>query len=325
MSRVFSRTGMFMFAMLCAMGAIVAHAQEYPARLVRIINPFPTGGPTDPPVRWAADKLTEAFGQQVIVEFKGGAAGNIGAETVARAPADGYNLLFVTSSFPLAAVVPERLPFDPIRDFTAIGAVSSGPIIFVARPALGVRSIQDLIALARKMPGKVTFASSGVGGSGHLYGEMLKLITGVNMLHIPYKGAGPAIADLLGGHVDTFFVAGGTVLPLLTSGKLVALGVGSAKRERTLPDIPTVHEAGVPGFSATSRYGLLAPAGTPRAIVMKLNTTLAKVLNTPETRQRFASLGLEPDTSTPEEFAAYIKNEIVTWTRVVKATGIQPE
>lgn len=322
MSNFIGRAVMFMLAMGCA---IIAQAQEYPSRLVRIINPFPTGGPTDPPVRWVADKLTEAFGQSVIVEFRGGAAGNIGAETVAKAPPDGYNLLFVTSSFPLAAVVPERLPFDPVRDFTAIGPVSSGPIIFVARPALGIRSIQDLIALARKTPGKVTFASSGVGGSGHLYGEMFKLITGVNMLHIPYKGAGPAIADLLGGHVDTFFVAGGTVLPLLSSGKLVALGVGSAKRERALPDIPTVHEAGAPGFSATSRYGLLAPAATPRAVVMKLNTTLARVLNTPETRQRFASLGLEPDTSTPEEFAAYIKNEIATWTKVVKATGIQPE
>lgn len=312
-------------ATVTAVAPVTTSAQEYPNKVIRIVNPFSTGGPTDPPVRWLAEKLSEHFGQPVIVDFRGGAAGNIGADYVAKSPGDGYTLLFITSSFILSAVTSAKLPFDPVRDFAPVSPVSSGPTLLVVNAKLGVRSVQELIALARKSPGKITFASSGRGGPLHLYGELLKTLTHVDMLHVPYKGAGPGVADLLGGHIDCMFVGLPAVLPHMKSGKVVALAVSSLKRAQALPDLPTLHESGATGFDGSSRYGVLAPASTSRDIVNKLNASLIKVLHTPETRQKFTDFGLEPDTSTPAEFAAYIREQIAKWNKVARAAGVEPE
>ncbi len=304
---------------------VVSSAQDYPTKVIRIVVAFPTGGPTDPPARWVAEKLTEHFGQPAIVDFRGGAAGNIGTVYVAKALGDGYTLLFITSSFILSSVTSANLPFNPERDFAPVSSVSSGPTLLVANAKLPVRSTQDLIALARRSPGKITFGSSGRGAGLHLYGELFKTLANVDMLHVPYKGAGPAVTDLVGGHVDTMFVALPAIVPHLKSGRVVALGVVSLKRASALPDVPTINEAGVSGFDGTSRYGMLAPVSTPRDVINKLNAALVKVLNTPESRQRFADFGLEPDTSTPTEFASYIKEQIVKWTKVARAAGVEPE
>lgn len=305
--------------------ALPAPAQEYPVKVVRLVVPFPTGGPTDPPARAIAAGLTEVFGQQVIVDFRGGAAGNIGTEHVARSAPDGYTLVLVTSSFILAPVTQSKPPFDPIRDFAPISLVSRGPVVLVVNPSVPVRSVKELIALARKHPGKLTFASSGTGGPLHLYGELLKTLTKIDMLHVPFKGAGPAVVDVVAGHVDLMFVALPAVVPHMKAGRVRALAVGSQQRASALPDLPTVEESGVKGFEGSSRYGILAPAGTPGSIVARLNATLGKVMATRAIKERFEGYGLEPEHSAPEAFGAYLREQIARWTSVARAAGVRPD
>lgn len=302
-----------------------ALAQAYPSRLVRMVVAFPTGGPTDPPARWIAQKLSENFGQPVIVDFRGGASGNIGTEFAAKSAPDGYTLLFITSSFYLSAVTSANLPFDPIRDFSPISPATSGPTLFVVHPSLGISSVKELVALAKKSPGRLTFGSSGQGGPLHLYAELFKYMAGVEMLHVPYKGAGPAVTDVVAGRIDTLFVGMPAVVPFMKTGKVVAIGVSSIERAQALPDLPSIHEQGLTGFDGGSRYGLLAPARTPAEAINRVNGGLKQVLFTADTRKVFGDFGLEPIHSSPAEFGAWIRSQIERWSKVAKIAGIKPE
>jgi tripartite-type tricarboxylate transporter receptor subunit TctC len=308
---------------LCAQGQ--ALAQTYPSKLVRIVNPFATGGPTDPPVRWIAQKLSETWGQPVIVDFKGGASGNIGADFVAKSPADGYTLLFITSSFVLSAVTSANLPFDPVKDFYPVTPVTSGPTILVVNAAVPARNVKEFIALAKKNNGKMSYGSSGRGGPLHLYMELFKTMAGVDVLHVPYKGAGPALADVLAGRLDAMFVGLPAAVPHLKAGKLFAIGNSSLERAQSLPDLPTIDEQGLKGFDGGSRYGVLAPARTPTDTVNRIHAGLVKVLFTPETKKLFNDFGIEPISSSPPEYAAWIKSQIERWTQVARTAGVQPE
>lgn len=299
-------------------------AQDYPVKSIRLVVGYPPGGPTDAVARAIAQKLTEVLGQPVVVDFRSGAAGNIGADSVAKSPPDGYSLLLITDSFMISASTYAKLPFDPLKDFAPISLVTNGHIVLAVNPALPAKSVPELIALAKRNPGKLTFASAGTGGPLHLFGELFKTMAGVDMLHVPYKGAGPAVIDVLGGHVDMIFVALPPALPHIKTGKLRALGVGDLERVASLPGVPTLNES-VPGFEASSRYGMLAPAATPKEIVAKLNSALVQVLQTQEIRERFAGFGVEPLSCTPADFAAYLREQIVRWSKVVKAAGIRPE
>lgn len=302
-----------------------AQTQTYPSKVVRMVVAFPTGGPTDPPARWIAQKLGETYGQPVIVDFKGGASGNIGTEYVAKAAPDGYTLLFITSSFYLSAVTASNLPFDPVRDFAPISPVTSGPTLFVVHPSLGVSSVKELIALAKKNPGKLTFGSSGQGGPLHLYAELFKHMAGIEMLHVPYKGAGPAVTDVVAGRIDTLFVGMPAVVPHMKAGKVIAIGNSSMERAQALPDLPSIHEQGLTGFDGGSRYGIMAPARTPVEAINRVNAALRQVLFTSDTRKVLGDFGLEPIHSPPAEFGAWIKSQIERWTRVAAIAGIRKE
>jgi len=260
-----------------------------------------------------------------VVDFHPGASGNIGADIVAKSPPDGYTLLAITTAFTLAPSMYAKLPFDPLRDFTPISLLATGDILLVVNPTVPARSVTELVALAKKKPGSLAYGSGGHGTSLHVAGELLKTKTGIDMLHVPYKGATPAMIDVIGGHVDLMFMTLPPTLPHIKAGKLRALGVASRARVKGLPDVPTIGESGLPGFSVDSRYGILAPANLPKDLVAKLNSMLVQVLRTQEIGDQFARVGLEPITSTPQEFASYLRSEITKWAEVVRAARIKPE
>jgi tripartite-type tricarboxylate transporter receptor subunit TctC len=299
-------------------------AGGYPVKPVRIVDAFPPGGGSDVVARLIAPKLTEAWGQQVLVENRGGAGGTIGAEHALRAAPDGYTVLIATASY---AVNPSvyKLPYDPINDITVIGQTASGPFVAVVHPSVPVKSIKELVALAKAKPGAINFASTGTGGITHLVSEFFKLTAGVDLVHIPYKGTGPALTDLLGGQVQVMFAASAAVMPHVTSAKLRALAVTGAKRVAALPDLPTVIESGVPGYDATLWYALLAPRGLPKDVLNLWNTEVNRVIQTQEIRERFASGGLEPAPGSPEQFTAVLKRDVERWAKVVKQAGIKIE
>ena len=301
-----------------------AQAQGYPTKPVRIVSPFAAGGPADAPSRWIAGKLSQSLGQQFIVDSRGGASSIIGTDLVAKSAPDGYTLLFTTVSFILTGMTAANAPFDPVRDFAALTPVANSVSILVVGPALQVKSVRELIEHARKNPGKVKYASSGTGGILHLYGELLEVAANVDLLHVPYKGGGPAAAAVMGGEVEASFVGLSGVLPLLKSGKVRPLAVASGTRSAALPEVPTMAEAGVPGFDeVNSRYQMLAPAGTPEPVLAKLHAAIVEAVQAPDTRQRWADLGLEPFSSSRSEHAAYIKSQIALWTRSAKAAGMK--
>jgi len=300
-----------------------ASAAQYPSRPIHLVVPFSAGGTTDLLARIIAQKLGESFNVPVIVDNRPGAGGNIGSDTVAKAAPDGYTLVLGTvGTHAINASVYKKMPYDPSKDFAPISLVATTPNILVVNPSLPVKSVKDLIALAKSKPGKLTFASSGVGSSVHLSGELFKSMAGVDMVHVPYKGSGPAIVDLIGGQVDMMFDNMPSSLPYVKNGKLKAIAVTSAKRSSVVPDIPTIAESGVPGFEATAWWGLLAPAGTPVEIVGKLNAAVVKALGQPEVAKRLLALGAEPASDTPEQFAAFIKSEKAKWSKVVKFAGV---
>ena len=312
--------------LILAGGAV--HAQEavgYPLKPLRMVVNFPAGGPSDAIARPLAQRVTEQSGQQVIVDFRGGAAGNIGADHVAKSPGDGYTFLLITSSFNTNAAITPNLPFDPIKDFAPVTPAASSSIVFVANPSVPVKGVKDLIALARKHPGKITFASSGTGGSLHLFAELFKMLATVNMLHVPYKGAAPGLVEVVGGQVETMFIALPQTLPHIKSGRLRALGVGNAKRAVSLPDVPTIAEQGVAGYEISSHFGVLAPGTTPREMVQRLNALLVSALQSSSVKERYAAGGSDPVWSTPDAYAAFIRNEIAQWAKVVKQAKIRPE
>ena len=305
------------FALLCR--DIVA--QGYPNKAVRLVVPSAAGGSTDTISRILGQSLTGALGTSVIVDNRPGAGGNIGSEIVAKAPPDGYTLLIPYGGFAVNPTLYRKLAFDPIRDFEPVIQICNVTGILVVHPALPVRTVKDLIALARARPGELNFASAGSGTVTHLAGELFKSMAGVNIVHVPYRGSGPALNDVLGGQVPLMFANVPGTIQHVQSGRLRVLGVNSAARSPLLPNVPTVAEAGVPGYEASTWFGVLAPAGTPRDVVGKLNTEIARVLRTQEMLAHLNSEGATAVGKSPEQFASFIRAEIEKWGKVVRASG----
>ena len=302
--------------------ATVASAQGYPNRTIRLVVPFPAAGTTDILARAAAQKLTEAFGQSVVVDNRPGAAGNIGSDLVAKSAPDGYTLLMGTvGTHAINPSLYSKMPYDHVKDFVPVVLVAGVPNVLVVNPALPVNSVADLIKLAKDKPGQINFASSGSGTSIHLSGELFKTMAGVDITHVPYKGSSPALVDLIGGQVQIMFDNLPSALPQIKAGKLRAIAVTSLKRAPVLPDVPTISESGLPGFEASSWFGVLAPAGTPAPIVARINAEINKWLQSAEAREKLLSQGAEAAGGTPEQFAHHIRAESEKWAKVVKASG----
>jgi tripartite-type tricarboxylate transporter receptor subunit TctC len=294
----------------------------YPTKPVRLVVPFPAAGTTDILARAVAQKLSEAWGQQVIVDNRPGAGGNIGSELVAKAAPDGYTLLMGTvGTHAINPSLYSKMPYDHVKDFTPVILVAGVPNVLVVNPSLPVHSVQELIAYGKANPGKLNFASSGNGTSIHLSGELFKTLTGIQMTHVPYKGSAPALTDLVGGQVQLMFDNLPSSLAFIKGGQLRALAVTSATRSATLPELPTLAESGLPGFEASSWFGVLAPAGTPKDIVDKLNGAVASWLATPEAREKLVAQGAIAAGGPPEAFARHIADETAKWAKVVKASG----
>jgi tripartite-type tricarboxylate transporter receptor subunit TctC len=303
-----------------------AHAQaNYPQRPVRIVVPSSPGGGTDILARVLADHFAKTTGGQFFVENRPGAGQSIGIEAVARSPPDGYTLLMAASTLALNPVMFKNIRYDPVRDFAPISQVASLPNVLLVHPSLPVATLKDLIALAKQKPGELTYASAGVGTSPHMGVELLKHMAGIDLVHVPFRGTGPAVTEVLGGHIPIVLSNTLTAKSLIESGKLRALAVTGAKRAQGLPDIPTVAEAGVPNYEALQWYGLLAPAGTPPEIVARLHAQTAQALKLQDVKERLASDGAEPVGSTPSDFARFIKDELEKWTNVARTANIKPE
>ncbi len=299
-----------------------AAAQAYPNHSIRLVVPFAAGGTTDILARAVAQKLTETMGQPVVVDNRAGAGGNIGADIVAKSPPDGYTLVMGTvGTHAINPSLYAKMPYDHVKDFAPVILVAGVPNVLEVNPSVPVNTVADLIKLAKEKPGQINFASSGNGTSIHLSGELFKTMAGVDMTHIPYKGSAPALADLVGGQVQIMFDNLPSSLPQIKAGKLRAVAVTSLKRAPALPDVPTISESGLPGFEASSWFGVLAPAGTPAPIIAKLNGEINKWIQTPEAREKLLSQGAEAAGGTPEQFVAHIKSETDKWAKVVKASG----
>ncbi|MPZ44612.1 MAG: tripartite tricarboxylate transporter substrate binding protein [Betaproteobacteria bacterium] len=303
---------------------LCAHSEGYPERPIRLVVATGSGGTADLVARLIGQKLTETLGQQVIIDNRPGAGGVIGMNTVARANPDGYTLLLSTPSFTTAPALPpdSGLPFDPIADFSPITQTASQPYVLVVNPTLGVRSVKELIHVARARPGQINFSSSGVGAGSHLVAELFKVMASIDVVHVPYKGSAAALVDTVSGQVQMMFTGTLSGLPVVKSGKLRALGVTTVKRSRLLPDVPAIAEA-VPGYDTTSWSGVLAPAGTPKSIVQSLNKQIVSILQMEPVVDRLASNGSEPLTGTPEEFSDFIRSDIAKWKKLVKDAGIK--
>jgi len=314
-----------MAATLAALMAGGVHAQEasYPSRPITMIVGFPAGGASDVAARAVAAKMGEQMGQTIIVDNKPGAASNIGADAAAKARPDGYTILFGTISMAINGSLYKSLPYDPSKDFRAVSQLSSAPFLLVVNPQSPIKSVADLIEQAGKPGNLVDYASAGNGSGSHLFTELFSSLAGVKMNHVPYRGAAPAMADVLGNQVSLTFDNIITTLPLVESGKLRALAVSTATRSSAAPDVPTLQEAGVAGYDATSWFGLFVPAGTPDAVLQTLSQNAAKAVNSPEVSKTFQAQGSEVIGSTPEQFDAFFKAEVAKWADVVKGAGVQ--
>ena len=308
------------------MAVTSAQAQTYPAKPVRLLVPFPPGGGVDGVARIAFQKLSESLNQQFIIDNRGGSAGVIAAETAARAAPDGYTLFFGTTA--TQTITPhyyKQLPYDPIKDFAPINLLAGAGYILVVHPSLQAQSVKEFIALAKAKPGAFNFSSSGNGTVIQLTMELFRSMAGISLLHVPYKGAAPALADLLSGQIQLTFNPASVVLPHVRSGRLRALGVSSARRTPLAPELPTIAEAALPGYEANGWYAVLAPAGTPQPIITRLNRELQNVIADRDVKERFAATGVEPIGSTPEQFAAYMRDEYAKWGKVIRATGVKAD
>jgi len=309
-------------ALALSLVSMLAAAQAWPSKPIKYIVPFAPGGTTDILGRTIADKLSIALGQPVVIENKPGAGGGLGAEFVAKAAPDGYTIMGGTiSTHAINASLYKDLPYDPVKNFVPITLIARVPNMLVINPNVPAKNVQELVALLKANPGKYTFASSGNGTSQHLSGELFKIQAGVDMQHIPYKGSPPALQDVMGGQVTMTFDNITTAWPLAKDGKLRAVAVTTAKRSSIAPEVPTLAEAGLPGYEIGSWQGVFAPAGTPPEIVKRLNAEIVKIINSPDVQQRLSTLGAEPAPNTPEEFAAMVKLEVVKWADVVKKSG----
>ncbi|MCE2998737.1 MAG: tripartite tricarboxylate transporter substrate binding protein [Betaproteobacteria bacterium] len=318
-------TGLASFCLLAVLASVTAEApaQSYPAKPIRIVVPFPAGGNADIFARTFAQKLGEAWKQTPLVDNRAGAAGIIGTQFVARSPGDGYTLLFGTSgTHTTNPAVYAKLPYDPVKDFAPVSNFADSPFLLVVHPSIPANTMQGLVALAKARPGQLDYASFGAGSSAHLTGEMLRTAAGINIVHVAYKGGPPAVNDLVGGHVALMFNSLPAVLPLVKAGRLRALGVASAKRTPTLPDLPTFAGAGYAGFEAGSWYGVLAPAGTPREAISRLHAETVRMLAQADVRQKLAAEGADGIGNTPEEFATQIQRDMARWARVAREARI---
>ena len=320
---------MLLFFLLLALTLACAgvSAQNYPSRPIRLVVPYPPGGPLDIMARAIGQKLTEAWSQPVVVDNRAGAGGNIGADLVAKSPADGYTLLMgAVATHAINPTLYAKLPYDPVKDFAPVALVAQVPNILVVNPSVPAGSVKELIELARARPGYLNFGSGSTGSTGHLAGELFNAMAGVQMVHIPYKGGAPAMADLLAGQVQLMFDNLANALPNVRAGRLRALAVTTLARSPAMPDLPTIAESGLPGFDLTTWFGLMVPAGTPPEIVIKLNAGIVRALNAKDMRERLEKMGTEPPAdNTPEHFAAFIRAEAAKYAKVVKESGARVE
>ena len=313
-----------MLALLLALFTAVAAAQSYPTKPVRLIIPFPPGGSNDVVGRMIAFQLAERLGRQVVADNQGGAGGIIGTDAAAKAAPDGHTLLLISVAYAFGASM-YKLPYDPATAFAPVALLGTGPVVLAVTAKLPVNSLKELIALAREKPGELNYASAGVGSFQHLASSLFKLQSGLDIVHIPFKGGGPAMMDVIAGNTQIAIGSLIQTLPHIRSGRLKPLGVGSAARVPALPDVPTISEAGVPGYEATNWWGIVAPASTPRPVIERLHRELSVILASAETKKRFESEGGEAAQMTPEEFGRFIAAEMMKWARVVKEAGIRAE
>ena len=316
----------FVLSCMLALAATASYPQSYPNKPIRLIVPWPPTGTVDILGRTLAQKLSDNMGQSVVVDNRGGANVMIGSEAAAKAPPDGYTLVVDNiTGHAINATLQAKMPFDSLRDFAHVSLLAWVPDGVVSLPSLPAKNIRELIALAKAQPGKLTYASFGVGSSAHLAGELFKIMAGVDLLHVPYKGGAPAIADLLAGQVSIYIPVLPSVVQLTKAGRLHLLAVTGAKRSSAMPEVPTVAESGLPGFEASNWFGLMAPAGTPPEIVARLNAEAAKALQAPDVREKLAALGFEIQPSTTQEFTALLKSETEKWAKVARASGARAD
>jgi len=317
----------FFLALAMTLACAGATAQSYPSRPIRLVVPYPPGGPLDIMARAIGQKLTEAWSQPVVVDNRAGAGGNIGADLVAKSPADGYTLLMgAVATHAINPTLYGKLPYDPVKDFAPVALVAQVPNILVVNPSVPAKSVTELIEFARARPGYLNFGSGSTGSTGHLAGELFKTMAGVQMVHIPYKGGAPAMADLLAGQVQLMFDNLANALPNVRAGRLRALAVTTLARSPAMPDLPTMAESGLPGFDLTTWFGLMVPAGTPPEIVVRLNAEIVRALNAKDMRERLDKMGAEPPANnTPEHFAAFIRAEAAKYAKVVRDSGARVE
>ena len=321
------RTARLLLIAMAACGlASPAVAQDYPERPITLVVPYAAGGGNDVMARIVAEKMSKTLGQQVVIENRGGAGGSIATRMIAKAAPDGYTLgLGGTGTLAVAPTLYPNVGYDPRKDFAPVGLIATSALVVLVNPSVPSKSLKEFIALAKQKPGQINFASAGVGSGMHLGTELFLQMADVKLTHVPYKGTGPALTDLLGGHVSVFFSSLPSAIPLIQAGKVRALAVTGAKRSAVLPDLPTVAESGVPGYEAVLHYGIVAPAGTPQPIVAKLNAALRQAVVSPEVHQKIAADGAEPLASTPEEYAADIDREETKWAAIVKRSGAKAE
>ena len=320
--RRFRIAAVLALAALASGAALVASAQTYPSKPIRLVVPFPPGGSLDVVARAIGQKLTEAWGQPVIIDNRPGAGGNIGADLVAKSAPDGYTILEgALSTHAVNVSLYSRMPYDPVRDFAPITLVAVTPNVLVLNPSVPANSVKELIAYAKANPGKLSFGSGSNGSAGHLAGELFKMEAGVDMVHVPYKGAAPAMQDLLSGQIQLMFDNLANSMQQVRAGKLKALAVTTEHRSALVPELPTLSEAGLPGFDISTWWGFMAPAGTPKEIIVKWNAEVTRILSTPEMKAFFAQQGAEPAPMAPDAFGAMIQREIVKYAKIVKASG----
>ena len=314
-----------LIALALVMTAGAASAQTYPTKAVRLVVPFLAGGSTDIVGRTVAQKLSEMWGQQAFVDNRPGGGTTIGTEMVAKAPPDGYTLLVTPAPFTINPSLLTKLPYDALTDFAPITLINTTPLVMVVNPGVPAKNVKELIALAKAKPSKLNFGSSGTGGSNHLAGELFDAMAGVKMVHIPYKGNAGALTDIVGGHLDVVYNGITSAVALIRGGKLRALAVTSLQRSAALPDVPTLDESGLKGFEAVAWNGLSAPARTPREVIAKINADVIKIVNAPELRERLKAEGSDPVGTTPEQYAAFLRDEVAKWAKVIKFAGVKSE
>jgi tripartite-type tricarboxylate transporter receptor subunit TctC len=323
--RVTVRLAVLILVLFQATFSVAQPADPYPSRPVRLVLPFPPGGGTDILGRLIAERLAARLGQPVVVENRGGAGGNLGAEAAARAAPDGYTILLAAPTLAISPSLYAKLAYDPIKDFAPISLVATVPNVMITHPSVPAQTLREFIALAKSKPGAMNFGSGGSGTSNHLGGELFNIVAGVQLVHVPYKGVNLAMQDVLAGNVQLVLIGIPAAAQNIKAGKLRALAVLAPQRSSALPEVPTAAEAGLPDLDVTTWYGVLAPAGTSRPIVARLNAELVRIMHAPDLKERLATMGTEPRTSTPEEFSAYLKEETARWGEIVRKAGVKAE